>query len=311
MGRFLLLALVLVGLGESGCGTAPTVGKVLYEGPQGTVYLQHIPDRSFQASHPVTLESDLLYKILTGLQIQDQERVLQNLLAGPSSPISVFSEDQIRFLAPLLAEGLRTATADQRVGYRLRTSALGSVSVETTAGSLYASSGALYVSLSQYRYVPNRTNLEDNAHRRLPDTSGLTNRTLLFTPHTALLPDSSPLPGTGLSGERFVAIDPRLLRELPPPAGASNQTATQVVPLAKQVPAPQPVIRSSGSPAVAAGLLEARDEEIRSLKDLVIKKDLELDALKSELQSIKRQLDNRAATPQDNSARKNKRPQTP
>jgi len=204
LSRFLLLTLPLLGLAGSGCGTAPTVGKVLFEGPQGTVYLQHIPDRSFQASHPINLEPDLLSRILKGLQIQDQERVLQNLLAGPSAPISVFSEDQIRFLAPLLAEGLRTAAADQRVEYRLRTShnssALGSLSVETTAGSLYAYRQALYVSLSQYRYTPDRTNSDDIAHRRLPDTSGLTNRTLLFTPHSALLPDRSPLPGTGLSG---------------------------------------------------------------------------------------------------------------
>lgn len=304
--HLLLLTLILLGLAGAGCNTAPAVGTALFEGPQGTVYLQHLPDRAFQASHPITLEPALLARILQGLQIQERERVLQSLLAGSPSPVSVFSEDQIHFLAPLIAEGLRTATPDQRVEYRLRaqrnTLASESSSVETTAGSVYAYGPALYVSLSQYRYEPSLTNTDDIAHRRLPDSSGMANRTLIFTPLAAVLP------GTSRSGERLVAIDLRLLQESAPSAKAPVQAAPQAEPLEKPVPAPQAAVRPSAPPAVSAELLEAKDAEIRSLKDLVIKKDLELDALKNELQSSKRQPGNRATAPQDGSARKNKRP---
>lgn len=56
--------------------------------------------------------------------------------------VLVFSEDQIRLLAPLLAEGLLTSAPDQYVEYGVRAtrkgSALESPTTETTAGSLYA-----------------------------------------------------------------------------------------------------------------------------------------------------------------------------
>ena len=63
-----------------------------------------------------------------------------NPRTSPSVP--VFSEDQIQFLAPLLAEGLRTAAPDQRIEYRVEATRQGSrfesSTTETTAGSLYA-----------------------------------------------------------------------------------------------------------------------------------------------------------------------------
>ena len=55
------------------------------------------------------------------MEVQDQERGIQKLLIGPPPPVPVFSDDQIQFLAPLLAEGLRTAAPDQRIGYRVET----------------------------------------------------------------------------------------------------------------------------------------------------------------------------------------------
>src|SRR4249919_716088 len=101
---FLLALYCLV---VTACGTAAPAGKVLFEDPRGTVLLKPIPDRSFQASHPINLEPALLARALKGIEIQEQEHGLQKMLAGPPSSIPVFSEDQIRFLAPLLAEGLR------------------------------------------------------------------------------------------------------------------------------------------------------------------------------------------------------------
>ena len=114
---FFLALLCFVG---TACGTAAPTGKVIFEDPRGTVLLKTIPDRSFQTSHPINLEPDLLAQILKGIEIQYQEHGLQKMLAGQSSPVPVFSEDQIRFLAPLLAEGLRKAAPDQCVEYRVQ-----------------------------------------------------------------------------------------------------------------------------------------------------------------------------------------------
>ena len=66
-----------------------------------------MPDQSIQATHPIGLDPLLIAQILKGIEIQDQERGLQKLLIGPPPPVPVFSDDQIQFLAPLLAEGLR------------------------------------------------------------------------------------------------------------------------------------------------------------------------------------------------------------
>ena len=60
--------------------------------------------------------------------------------------------------------------------------------------------------------------------------------------------------------------------------------------IAELVRDPVPEARLSGTPSPAE-TLEARDKEIQTLKDLVIKKELELDSLRKELQSTRKQLD--------------------
>src|SRR6185295_12810628 len=138
-------ALALLCLVGTGCDTTAQAGRILFEDPRGTVSLQAIPDYSIHATHPINLKPALLAQVLKGIQVQDHgDRLLQRLLAGPSSPVPVFSDEQVQFLAPLLAEGLSTASQDQQVEYRIQTrhegSALEYSYTETTAGSLYAHS---------------------------------------------------------------------------------------------------------------------------------------------------------------------------
>ncbi len=182
----IFLALLYV-IGTACSTTAPT-GKILFEDPRGTVSHQTMADQSIQATQPITLEPTLIAQVLKGMAVQDQERGIQRLLAGRSSPVPVFSDDQIQFLAPLLAEGLRTAAPTEGVAYRVQTTREGSILessiTETTAGSLYAYGRQLHVTLSQDRYAPTRANLNvnDTAYRMSrPDSSGLRDRILLFT----------------------------------------------------------------------------------------------------------------------------------
>ena len=191
-------------------------------------------DQSIQATHPITLTPTLIAQILRGMEVQDQERGIQRLLAGPPPPVPVFSDDQIQFLAPLLAEGLRTATPDQRVGYRVQTTHQGSFLessiTETTAGSLYAYGRQLYVTLSQYRSVPARANLNlnDSAYRmNRPDSSGLQDRIVLFTPSAAQRSDAFDPPTRERPTDRFLAIDYQLLQQAPA-AATIGQTAPQM-----------------------------------------------------------------------------------
>ena len=284
----IFLALLCV-IGTACSTTAPT-GKILFEDPRGTVSLQAMADQSIQATQPITLEPTLIAQILKGMTVQDQERGIQRLLAGRSSPVPVFSDDQIQFLAPLLAEGLRTAAPTERVAYRVQTTHPGSMLessiTETTAGSLYAYGRQLYVILSQYRYAPTRANLNvnDTAYRMSrPDSSGLRDRILLFTSSAALRSNAFDPPTGKESTDRFLAIDYQLLQQVPTAATAEQtapQTGTSLTP---------------GS-SVGAGASESQARSTEALSQ-------EVEALRKELQSVQQQLGNQPTKP-DNPKRK-------
>jgi hypothetical protein len=298
---FLLALLCLVG---TACGTTTPTGKILFDDPRGTVSLQTMSDRSIQATHPVTLEPTLLAKILRGIEIQDQEHGLQKFLEGASSPVPVFSDDQIRFLAPLLAEGLRTAAPDQHIEYRVHTthkgSAFESSTTETTAGSLYAYGRVLYVILSQYRYNPMRTNLTtsgDMAYRsRSPDSSGLLDRILLFIPSDAQRSDAFDPPEGGKSTDRFLAIDYQMLQHAPPSATTTEHTAPQMGRAGSTRESPAGTGASDASTQTTEALAQ-REAEIHTLKDLVIKNNSDVEILRKELQSVQKQLGSQTPNP--------------
>ena len=285
--------LALLCLVVTACSTTDQNTKILFDDPRGTVSLQTMSDQSIQATHPINLEPTLLAKILRGIEIQDQEHGLQKFLAGPSYSVPVFSDDQIRFLAPLLAEGLRTAAPDQRIEYRVHTThkgfALESSTTETTAGSLYAFGRSLHVTLSQYRYSPTRTNLNlgDMAYRsRPPDSSGLLNRIVLFNPSDAQRSGGFDPPEGGKSTDRFLAIDYQMLQHAPPAAATTGHTPPQM----DRVTSP---MRESPAGTSAS---EAPSHTTEALAQ-------EVEALRKELQSVQEQLGSQT-TKQDSQKRK-------
>ena len=283
--RPISVLLVLLCFVIAACGTTGQTGKVLFDDPRGTVSLQTISDQSIQASHPINLDPTLLANILKGIGVQDQERGIQRILAGPSASVPVFSDAEIQFLAPLLAEGLRTATPDQRIEYRVHTTHEGSMlessTTETTAGSLYAYGRQLYVILSQYRYSPMRANLNlgDMAYRSRPqDSSGLRNRILLFTPSAAERSEAFDLPSGGKSTDRFIAVDYQMLQQAPA-ATATEQPAHQT----GQATTTQGTPAGTGTSGTPANSTEVLAQEV--------------EALRKELQSVQKQLGNQPAKP--------------
>ncbi len=265
------------------CGTTGQTGKVLFDDPRGTVSLQTISDQSIHANHPINLDPTLVAQVLKGMEVQDQERGLQRLFGGAHSPIPVFSDDEIQFLAPLLAEGLRTAAPNQRIEYLVQTTHEGSILessiTETTAGSLYAYGRSLYMTLSQYRYAPARANLHanDGAYRmNRPDSSGLQSQILLFSPISAQRSEAfNPLVG-GKSTDRFLAVDYQLLQQAPAAAATTGQTAPQT--------------GTSPMPGSPVGPSEAQTHKTEALAQ-------EVEALRKELQSVQKQLGNQPTTP--------------
>ncbi|MBC7839562.1 MAG: hypothetical protein H7Y39_13115 [Nitrospiraceae bacterium] len=280
------VVLALLCLIGAACSTADRNAKILFEDPRGSVSLQSMPDQSIQATHPIALDPILIAQILKGIEVQDQERGLQKILGGISAPTPVFSDDQIQFLAPLLVEGLRTATPDQRIGYRVemthKGSFLESSTTETTTGSLYAYGRQLYVILSQYRSSPTRTNLNigDMANRSRPlDYSGLQNRVLSFTPSAAQRSDAFDLPAGEKPTDRFLAIDYQLLQQAPATATAADQTTPQA---GRTTPVHES-LTGAGSSGTPAHTTEALAQEV--------------EILKKELQSVQQQLGNQPTKP--------------
>jgi len=265
---FLLALLCVTG---TACSTPALTGKILFDDPRGTVSLQTTSDPSIQATQPVNLEPALLAQVLKGIEVQYKEHGLQSLMAGRSIPVLVFSDDQVQFLAPLLAEGLRSAGADQRVAFRVLTTHEGSMlessTTETTSGFLYAYGRQLCVILSQYRSSPMLTSLNtagDSEYKsKPPDLTGLKDHIVLFTPRAAQRSDSIDPPGGLQTTDRFLAIDYQLLQHAPA-AATAGKTA--------------PISDSS----VGTGTSGASAQSTEALAQ-------EVEALKKEMQSLKQQ----------------------
>jgi hypothetical protein len=294
----LILAILLLVTGA--CASTPELDVMLAESPRGAVYLERIPDRSFQAAHPITINRTTMARVLQGILVKDQNTLVQKMMAGISNTNRAFSDDEVAFLAPLLADGLARAAADQQVGFKLNQkggptyseqggAGLGSsepplrlAPKEITSGSLYAYGRSLYVTIEQYRYRPERPDTINMPNRRIPDRTGLADRTILFAPESAKRPDSYR---TNLSTDTTLVIDYELVAALPvmtvtPARPAATAPGSQPTPAAQEAPAST----GTGTPA------SEPDPELRSLQDQMRQKDAEMEELRKEMQDIRRQM---------------------
>ena len=285
-----LILLTLLSFAGTACSTTAPTGKILFDDARGTVSLQTISDQSIKANHPINLEPALLSQLLTGMELQDdgggehKVRGLQTLIEGKAALIfPVFSDDQVQFLAPLIAEGLRTANGNQSVEFRIVTTTEGSnrfqsPTKETTLGSLYAYGRQLYVILTQYNYNPMQTNLNfaEQTHRSQDplDYSGLKHRTLRFTPKAALRTDSPDPPTMEKPTDRFVAVDYQLLQQAWRNLEAKKQAARQLESGTTSVASSQEAARAAETRAQAAEA-QARTAEAQARQTEALSKEVE------------------------------------
>jgi hypothetical protein len=296
----LLALLCLVG---TACGTTAPTGKVLADDPRGTVSLQTMSDRSIQFNHPINLDPTLLAQLLRGIEISDQDLGhnkiygLQRMVGGPLPSVPVFSDDQISFLAPLLAEGLRTAAADHLVEYRVQDTRQGgnsleSPTTETTAGSLYVYGRQLCVTLSQYRYNQMRVNMSTRdsfGRESTVDYSNLRDRVLLFTPKAAQRTDGFDPPTREKSTDRFIAIDYELLQQAWRNLEAKRHAAPQVGGEALEAArAAKAQARTAEAQARNTAETQARATEAQARNTEALSQEVEI--LKKQLESIQKQL---------------------
>jgi len=256
------------------CSTGPELVIKIDESPQGAVYLKRISDRSFQAAHPITIDPSTIALALSGIVIRDNQGALQNRV-GTADARRAFSGSEVGYLAPLITEGLRRAASDQQVEFTVRQGGSGlseragagvgsepPMSVqprESTNGVLYAYGRSLYVTLTRYRSREEPTTIINMANRKVSDATGLANRTVSFVPEAAKRPESYL---DARSTGHTLVIDWELLAMLP--------EASSVPASAQSAPVP---------PQATNGV---NAEPVR--------KDAEIEALRKELQEIKKQL---------------------
>jgi hypothetical protein len=274
----------------AGCVSTPPSVEVVHESSRGSVYLEEIPDRSFHAAHPITLEPAIITQVLRGVLVEDQQRLFQTLLAGEPKAVRVLSDEDIAFLTPLMATAFSKATFDQRVRFRVihRTAS----GPESTEGTLLVYGRSFHLTLTHYRYNSMRLDPDSKPGRSLPDPTGFSGRHVLFMPEAALrtgvyqppaLPDESSL--------TTLVIDYELLNKLL----SAHQEPASAAPSQPEKAAATGRPTQSNAQA-GSGLTRSREpeapasEELNAIKDLVIKKDMELEALKEELRTLRRKL---------------------
>lgn len=243
----------------SACSTG-SLDIPVKETDQGAVYVERSDDRSLQAAHPITISQKTMVRVLRGIAYLEDPGILKKLAGGENEPVSVFKEEEVLFLAPLLVEGLATAAPDQQVGFRLGAARASS---DARKGSLYAYGRSLYVVLP-WLQLESRYGAGGNAP----------SKTMVFIPESAKRPDSYR---RGSSPDTTVIVDYEMVAALP-----DNFYPT--------VPAALPPAAAS-APTVEPAQVEAgTDAQLKTLQEQMKEKTTEVEELKKELQEIREQM---------------------
>ena len=308
-GRISCLLAVLVG----GC-TSPHPDLTIHESPQGAVYLERISDSQLEASHPITLDPSLIAGVLDGIFVSDANSTMDRIFANAPQSARAFSDDDTAYLAPLISTALAKASSVQRVQFRVvrlasplwRPSGGGAgvgssgpsktgSQPETTAGSVYAFGRSLHVTLTQYRHRDTRPDTISGPNRYFPDPTGLDGRQVLFAPEAALRPDTYRRPGE--APETTLVIDYEAVGR-PARLGVARETSSAAA-SARSDALREDDRKSSSSPSETPEAIRSSARTSPStadadlLKDLIVKKDMELESLKNEVKELRRQLDER------------------
>ncbi|MEO6112792.1 MAG: hypothetical protein ABIQ24_13365, partial [Nitrospiraceae bacterium] len=233
--RLALVLLTGITLALAACASGPDLDLTVHESERGGVYVERIPDRSFQAAHPITLSAETMARVLRGVVVKEDHGLLGHLVAGKPEAVRAFRDEDVEYLAPLLVEGLTRAVADQQVGFRVvqvdapissksagPTFCLSSVrfpgvcaseiTQESTGGSLYAYGQSLYLTLTGYRHRTDRAESDNPANRPVYNSTRLANHTVHFIPESAKRPDSYR---NAHSTDATLVIDYNLLATMP------------------------------------------------------------------------------------------------
>ncbi|MBI3356949.1 MAG: hypothetical protein HY038_09310 [Nitrospirae bacterium] len=276
--RRALILLSGITLALSACAAGPELDVTIHESERGAVYVERFADRSFHASHPMRVSAEMMTRILRGVVVKDTGGILGSLLVSKPQTMQAFGNEDVEYLAPLLADGLARAASDQQVGFRIvqvsepvspQSGGLafcassvrfpGACSSEqplVTEGSLYVSGRSLHLTLTEFRHRLEPGETYSKTTPRMSNPKGLTNRTVLFVPESA-----------ARSTDATLVIDYDLLATMP--------AASDMRPTAAQPPTP-----ATGEPTQRNTDVDELRKELQDIKKKLAEQDAERSRLK-------------------------------
>jgi hypothetical protein len=279
------------------CSTVAPSAPPMARAPQATVYFDEVADWSFEAGHPAIIEAPAIEQVLQGLYINEKSRSLSS--ADGSKPMRAFSDEDAKYLAPLLAHALSQAQPEYVVAFRLSSSA-GS-GVEPTAGTVYVLDQQLHVTLTAFR--GNLGYAAGTEMAAMPGTPPA--RRLSFERETmSQVHIADPTVALGRHGLQTVAIDYSRLEKPTDVAVASAPAALPAVASPASAPAssrkPEPMllastadIRMAAEPpqALQPETGDRKEQEWKEAQQAMAKKDAKIDQLRRDLESMRQQLE--------------------
>jgi hypothetical protein len=120
---------------------------VIYKSGLNQVYLEKDPDSASNA-HPAMLSQSEVGALLRGVRVWKQRNPIHRIYAGEPERTRGFRNEEVKILAPALANALQLVSPDQRVYFHL-SHATDYGEEETTSGWLYVRGNLLHISLSE------------------------------------------------------------------------------------------------------------------------------------------------------------------
>jgi hypothetical protein len=284
----------------TGCSVFSNQVAKVNQSANGSVSIEEVTDWSFEASHPAMVDQGTIAKVLRGVQVEEWPGVSDGVPASGSRPMKAFSDENVEYLAPLLAQALSQAKPEQVVGFQVFSSA-GSGS-GPAAGTVYVQKGAVHVTLTQFAGQTPKSSV--GSWLSFDKSRSTSKPVVSFYPVSVarVVPAPSSV-AQGVSNVQSVVVDYASLAKTPV---QMTVTATKVSPTRKEVvPAAAHVRQEAVSPEAVAVPVSANGEmseseflakkldELRQSKERVAQKDAQIKALRRDMESMRKQLEDR------------------
>ncbi|CUQ66295.1 hypothetical protein [Candidatus Nitrospira inopinata] len=196
---WMTLCVVVMGFGMNACQSRHALTQTIYESPSRFVRLEVDHTVGGGHSHPIDVTTAEMAAVLGGVIINEPVKLVPSLPffgkdeEPPRHP--AFTAAEISFFAPLLTQGLKTATPEQVVTFYQSVQQTAIIR-KVTSGGIFLDGDELHIIISNYRspthYTSDLGMADTHDDRMMPLRSITPLRAKLdFEPAAALVPPQS------------------------------------------------------------------------------------------------------------------------